>query len=118
MRSYKLSAIFLSMLFWAACGNSSTPFVPTPGLIVLPSSASLGPGETQQFEATLVNTSTTVIWSVDGGDANGTIDQTGLYTAPASISENTSAVVRAQLANNTSTQDTAELDLSPTPPAP
>lgn len=115
----KINKIIFGILFWvlaSACGNSSTPFVATPGVIVLPTVVTLGPGQSQQFQATVLNTSTSVIWSVDGGDVNGTIDQEGNYTAPASISENTTAIVRAKLANNTSTEDTSEVDLTSTPP--
>lgn len=102
------------MVFCGACGgSSSTPFVATPGVIVLPLTVTLTPSQTQQFEATIVNTSTSVLWSVDGGDANGTVDANGLYTAPASIPTTTSAVVRAKLSNNTSTQATADVDLTP-----
>lgn len=112
MQVFKKSILLLILFSVAACSKSSAPFVPTPGVVVLPSVISLGAGETQLFEATIVNTTTTVIWSVDGGDENGTIDQNGLYTAPATINpENPTAVVRASLANNTSTQDTAEVDL-------
>ncbi len=42
--------------------------------------------KTQQFTATVKNTSDQgVTWSVYGGAANGTISQTGLYTAPANV---------------------------------
>ncbi len=113
MRMTYFLMIVSFVIFCGACGNKTTPFVASPGVIVLPSAVSLTASQTQQFEATVVNTSTSVLWSVDGGDANGSIDQNGLYTAPASISEANTVVVRAKLSNNTSTQATADIDLTP-----
>ena len=115
--SQKLVLFFICLGF-LACSKGAAPFVGTPSIIVLPTTATLGPGQTQQFTATIYYTSTSVIWSVDGGSANGTIDQTGLYTAPATITQNSTAVVRASLSNNTSTQDTSTVDLTTTPPSP
>jgi hypothetical protein len=39
--------------------------------------------QTQQFTAAVVATDQTVAWAVTGGSANGSVDPTGLYTAPA-----------------------------------
>ncbi len=105
------------VFFWAvalsACGKGAAPFVASPGVIILPSTVTLHSAQTQQFQATVLNTSTSVIWSVDGSSSNGSIDANGLYTAPASISATATAVVRAKLSNNTSTEDTAQVDLTP-----
>ena len=45
------------------------------------------PGLTQQqFTASVSNAGNTVVtWAVAGGSANGTVDQTGLYSAPANV---------------------------------
>jgi hypothetical protein len=63
--------------------------IQTP-VVVLPSTASIKVGTTQQFTATVranPGTSVTWTWSVlenaAGGTAGGTIDNNGLYTAPA-----------------------------------
>ncbi len=49
-----------------------------------PTSATVSPGATQQFTATVTGSANTnVTWSVTGGNANGTVSATGLYTAPA-----------------------------------
>ena len=55
-----------------------------------------GPEQQQQFSATVSNsTSQTVTWAVTGGSANGTIDQTGLYKAPASLPSPASVTITA-----------------------
>jgi hypothetical protein len=61
---------------------------------VSPSSATLAPGNAQQFTATVLNTSNTAVtWKVDGvanGNSSvGTITAAGLYTAPASNGSHT-----------------------------
>ena len=48
-----------------------------------PTSVTLTPGSTTTFTATVTGAAnTSVLWSVEGGDANGTITSAGLYTAP------------------------------------
>src|SRR5256885_8889875 len=63
---------------------------PTPMVSVAPSSATLQVGGTQQFQATVSNSANTQVnWAVNGitgGNATvGTINASGLYTAPASL---------------------------------
>lgn len=49
---------------------------------ISPSMATVGPGQTQQFKATVsIDSQNKVVWSIQAG--NGTISQDGLYTAPA-----------------------------------
>lgn len=73
-----------------ACGNSNIPKI---GIQVAPLCIEVGPGATQQFNATIfvdqVNQgvdNAAVTWSVLGGDVNGIISNAagseGLYTAP------------------------------------
>ncbi len=68
--------------------------IPAIGVTVSPSTVSTlypslsgAPAQTQQFMATVTGDSNdqNVTWAVTGGILNGTIDQTGLYTAPASL---------------------------------
>lgn len=75
----------------AACGggNSSTSHSSSQQISVHlnQSTANLFPGATQQFSATVTGTSNTAVtWTVDsvsgGNSADGTIANTGLYTAP------------------------------------
>jgi Glycosyl hydrolases family 39/Bacterial Ig-like domain (group 2) len=79
---------------------------------VAPSAATLAPGQTQQFQATVTNTSNTnVTWSVDGtagGSAQiGTIAANGLYTAPATAGTHTvTAISQADASASGSAQVT------------
>jgi hypothetical protein len=55
----------------------------TSGVLVTPSTAHVGFGRQVLFSANVVGTSdTSVTWSVQEGASGGTVDSTGLYTAP------------------------------------
>src|SRR5579871_6823150 len=74
---------------------------------VVPTSATLAIGQTQQFSATVRNTSNTaVIWEVNGvpgGSAGtGTITNTGLYTSPATVPAHSVVTVKAVSVANSS----------------
>jgi len=75
--------VLCSALTLASCGGSGGSTAPNPGspaidISVVPSSASLQVGGTQQFSATVSGTSNTgVVWTATGG----TISSGGLYTA-------------------------------------
>jgi hypothetical protein len=56
--------------------------VATPGVVVSPGSATLGPAQTQQFSAT-TGSGEAVQWSASAG----TISASGLYTAPAAVTQ-------------------------------
>ena len=107
---YKIVGLCLALAltgFLVACGGSSTPPPPPATVTVSPSTVSTlypnlnvngtqAPEQQQQFSATVSNsTSQTVTWAVTGGSANGTIDQTGLYKAPASLPSPASVTVTA-----------------------
>jgi hypothetical protein len=62
---------------------------------VTPSSASLSPGQTQQFTATVTGSNSTPVWSLS--PATGTLSTTGFYTAPATINASTTVTVTATL---------------------
>ena len=81
-------------------------------ITVTPSSASLGPGATQQFTATVANgANNAVTWAIS--PLSGTIDQTGLYTAPAVIVASTKVTVTATAAADSSKVGTATVTLNP-----
>ena len=80
-----------------------------PSVTVSPTTASIQISTTKQFTATVQNsTSNTVAWSVDGvvgGNAtNGTVDTTGLYSAPATPGSHT---ITATLTSDNTTHGTA-----------
>jgi hypothetical protein len=104
MRSHKVKRMRLLTTLGAAliitgCGSPFTPVpqsplpAPSATVVVTPATATVLRGKTQLFTATVSGqTDQTVTWSVD--DRIGSIDSTGLYTAP-SDSDGQPAFVRA-----------------------
>ena len=99
-------AIAAVMGVWGCGGGSDPPHVPTPtqtpspsiSVAVTPNSITLSQGATQFFAANVTGTTnTSVAWSVQE-DSGGTIDSTGIYTAPQN-STGTFHVVARSLAN-------------------
>ena len=91
MTRQSLTALAITAIFTAACGGSSpapsSEAAPAAGQTVVvatvPAETSVMPGKTVKFSAQVTGSSdTTVKWSVDEADG-GTIDASGLYTAPA-----------------------------------
>jgi hypothetical protein len=67
-------------------GNATVVVTATPSVAVTvsPTSVTLAPGTSRTFAATVTgSTDTAVAWSVTEGATGGTIDPTGVYTAPA-----------------------------------
>jgi uncharacterized protein (DUF1800 family) len=84
----------LSLISLSGCGGGGSNFTapPTPQIVVTvsPSSANIRAGDTQLFTASVTGTANTAVtWSVNGtagGNATlGTINATGLFTAPATL---------------------------------
>ncbi len=65
-------------------------------MLVHPSPATVRAGRTLQFGVVGLGLSNAVVWSVEGGAANGTITAGGLYTAPATVPAGGRAYVLAQ----------------------
>ncbi len=70
--------------------TATVTILPPVAVSISPQTASVVVGKTQQFTATVVNTSnTTVTWSVTGsgcsGSTCGTVSSSGLYTAPGTV---------------------------------
>jgi uncharacterized protein (DUF1800 family) len=83
------------------------------GVSVTPNTASLVPGASQQFQATVSGTpNQSVTWKVNGvtggNAATGTITQAGLYTAPGSVPASAITVGAVSQADN-ATQGTASV---------
>ena len=72
----------ITMLWVAGCSSSGN----SESVSVMPASADLLTGQTVQFHTTISTTKGSLVWSVNGtagGNGTvGTIDDTGLYTAP------------------------------------
>jgi hypothetical protein len=125
-RSYKVAALCLALALAGlliACGGGGSSPPPPVTVTVSPSAVSTlfpslagAPAQTQQFTATVTNTtSQTVTWAVTGGSGNGTIDQTGLYTAPATLPSPAAVTITATSSAATS-PGTATVNLqTPTP---
>lgn len=75
--------VSLALLSLAACGPGTAEPVPAISVRLLPTTATMLPGDTRTFVATVGGTRNgTVQWSLEGGDAPGSIASSGLYTAP------------------------------------
>jgi len=92
---------------------------PPPSVSITPASSTLGVGLTQQFTATVQNvTNPALSWSVDGisgGNSSvGSINDQGLYTAPAQVGTHTVAVAVASTSATASSPITVfSLSVSP-----
>jgi len=101
-----------------ACGGGSGTTTPPPppqaqvAVSVSPSTAQLLTGETQQFTATVTGSAnTSVAWSVNavaGGNSTvGTINASGLYSAPATAPAGGIAIMATSAASATATATSA-----------
>jgi uncharacterized protein (TIGR03437 family) len=73
-------------------------------ITISPTTASLNNGDTQQFTATVTNAvNTGVRWSITPTTGAGTVDSTGLYTAPSTITVTKATVTVQSLQDPTKT---------------
>jgi hypothetical protein len=102
----------------ATVSVTSGPAAPAPvSVTVSPASVSLQVGHSQQFGAAVSGTSnTTVNWMVNGAlggnTATGTVNSSGVYTAPASV-PSSPVTVTAQSAAQTSASGSAAVSIMP-----
>ena len=106
MRKVTLNAAALIIaLTLSACGGGGNNNNNPPMVTVTPATANVQEGSTQQFSATVTNSSSSVNWLVNGvaggSAATGTINSAGLYTAPLVIPSPASITITAQLQANT-----------------
>lgn len=107
---------FAILLFLSSCGGSSAP-PPQISVVVTPASATVSPGAPKQFMATVSGTTnTSVTWQVNGtagGNSTlGTINATGLYTAPNVIPNPATVTVSAVSAANSSDSGSAMVTIA------
>ncbi|MCX7942884.1 MAG: Ig-like domain-containing protein [Deltaproteobacteria bacterium] len=88
--------------------DASVFILPAVKVTVSPKTAVVHNNMTQQFTALVENTNnTTVLWEVIGGPQNGTIDNTGLYTAPPDVPNPEEVQIKATSVVDPSKYDTA-----------
>jgi DNA-binding beta-propeller fold protein YncE len=108
MRSWArwCNVVLLAGLIAAGCGGGGTSS-PSVTVQISPTAVSVLLNNTVQFVAASSSTTSTISWSVNdtpGGNSTvGTIDPTGLYTAPSSIPANTGITVKATAQDTTAT---------------
>ena len=124
MRKYIVLLLALVALQFA-CGGGNGNYTPPPPAVsisVTPTTASVVAGGTQQFTATVTgSTNTAVTWSLTGP---GAISNSGLYTAPSSLSTPASVTIKATAVADTTKSKTAAVTIpavaatiSPTTPS-
>src|ERR1039458_4505554 len=90
VKSFRLLTALAAALIITGCGSTSTPVPGSPPpspVVVTPANATVYRGQTQQFTASVLGQADqTVIWSLEV-DTGGSIDSTGLYTAPSGPDE-------------------------------
>jgi hypothetical protein len=106
-----LIPVLAASLLLGSCGGSSPPPPPIT-VTVTPASATVSPGATTQFLATVTGTTNTAVtWQVNGtpgGSATtGTINANGLYTAPNTIPNPATVTVTAVSSANMSDSGSA-----------
>jgi kumamolisin len=90
--------------------TSVTLLVPPIAVSVTPPEATLAPGQTQQFTATVINTTNTAVtWALNPNV--GTISPTGLYTPPSTVSTQQAVTVTATSVADTTKSASATIVL-------
>lgn len=125
-----VAAIFAIVFSFASCSSGAGPSstkspAPAPNssiaVVVTPATANIRAGATLTFSAAVTGTSNTAVsWSVNGtaggSSTLGTINSSGLYTAPATLpSPNTLTVTATSAAAATATSSSSVTLMNPTP---
>ncbi len=114
-----LVPILLLIPFFASCGAvGSATAVPVATVTVTPTSAQPFQGETVQFQAAVLNAGSSAIqWQVNqtpsGNSTMGTIDSTGLYTAPVLVPNPPTVTVSAVLQSDSTKTGSASVTVRP-----
>jgi hypothetical protein len=99
----------------AQTASASLLLYPPVSASVAPTSVTLGQSQTQQFAATVYNVASgnvAVAWSISPSGA-GTVNGTGLYTAPATIASTQMVSLTATSVDNGSVAASASITLTP-----
>src|SRR5256714_580095 len=114
-----LAGVAITILQTFGCAGASTTRTPMAVRVTIsPVSATVGAGGTQQFTATVQNTSNTAVtWQVSGvsgGNATvGTISSSGLYTAPAVVPNPATVTVTAVSQADPTKSASAQVTITP-----
>ncbi len=123
-------ATAVALLTISGCTVSNAPLTSQSSTVVIstmtPPTVTLMPNQTQQFTVSVSGASDTAIaWDIVdatgqshfGGDSTvGTINASGLYTAPAQLSSSTTLTLYAGAAADTSISRQSTITLNPAPP--
>jgi hypothetical protein len=118
--AFRLSVLFSLAILAAACGASSdgggTPPPTTSKVTLSPRSATVPRGGTQQFRATVADsTDQMVVWKVNGvrgGDStHGLISSEGVYVAPTIVPNPATATITATALSDATKSGTATVTL-------
>lgn len=114
---FVMSVHLLLLPMMLGCGGATAPPLAQHVTVTLsPSTVSLAASETQQFTATVTNTSNTAVtWAISGCSSAdcGAIDSGGLYTAPAFIADTVTVKVVATSASDSSKSQQSTINLMP-----
>ena len=119
MRRVPLWLVLALIVVHAGCAGTTKTTAPPPaqvGVSVMPTAANVRAGATESFTASVTGTTNqNVNWSVNGvvgGNATtGTISASGLYSAPASLSNSNAITVTAASAADSSASATSNVTL-------
>ena len=121
-RSNSLLLLLGIVVTWlAGCtGSSTAPPPPAVSIVISLPTANVQTGGTQQFSATVSNSSNTAVtWQVNGvsgGDAtHGTISASGLFTAPATVPNPATVTVTAIAQADTSKTSSSTVTITASP---
>jgi len=107
-----ISVVATSRVDPTKSGAASITLSPPVTVSLAPATVSLGPSQTQQFNATVTNsTNTAVVWSIS--PVVGKISTTGLYTAPSSISATQAVTATGTSAADSTKTASAKITLLP-----
>jgi len=103
-RMLYLIALIIVLLF--GCKNGKVT------ITLSPKTATVGLGQTKQFQATVTPSKTQVTWTVDEGDAWGTIGEDGIYIAPDLLPSPPIATVRVSSISDPAVSATAKVTIT------
>lgn len=103
---------------WTKSASATVTLMPPPpslpvAIALTPTSSTLDGGQSQQFTATVINTSNSgVTWTIDPAGV-GSISVSGLYTAPSTVTAQQTVTITATSQADTTKSATAMITLSP-----